>query len=166
MEPLPLFGLQTTLSFLVYVMLAAWYVAPRLTALPLEAALMPLVWVHAFRHVGLTILAPGAADPGIPIALPTMIAYGDLASGMLALIALFALRWKLAGAIALVWVFNVVGVADLASATVQGIRHQVFTYPLGVNWLIVTFYVPALWVSSFMIFHRLLKPRVAATRGV
>jgi hypothetical protein len=32
----------------------------------------------------------------------------------------------------------------------------VFTHPLGVNWVIVTMYVPALLVSSFLIFKLLL----------
>jgi len=32
-------------------------------------ALAPLLWIHAFRVVGGTILAPGAVDPGVPIEL-------------------------------------------------------------------------------------------------
>jgi hypothetical protein len=34
----------------------------------------------------------------------------------------------------------------------------VFTYSLGVNWLIVAVYVPALLVSSALIFWLLLSP--------
>jgi len=33
----------------------------------------------------------------------------------------------------------------------------VFTYALGVNWVIVTIYVPALLVSSLLIFMQLLR---------
>jgi hypothetical protein len=36
--------------------------------------------------------------------------------------------------------------------------YSVFSEPLGVNWLIVTVYVPALLVSSFLIFLKLLGP--------
>jgi len=39
------------------------------------------------------------------------------------------------------------------------LRFSVFTYALGVNWVIVTIYVPALLVSSFLIFTQLLGPR-------
>jgi hypothetical protein len=39
----------------------------------------------------------------------------------------------------------------------------VFTYPLGVNWVIVTMYVPALLVSSLLIFLQLLGPNRSAT---
>jgi hypothetical protein len=35
-------------------------------------------------------------------------------------------------------------------------RFSVFTYALGVNWVIVTIYVPALLVSSLLIFIQLL----------
>jgi hypothetical protein len=37
-------------------------------------------------------------------------------------------------------------------------RYSVFTEPLGVNWVIVTAYVPALLVSSFLLFVTLLGP--------
>src|SRR5438309_4479211 len=59
MEPIVLFGIQFTLSLVVYSLIAFWYVAPRLSRLPRELALVPLLWVHAFRTVGGTILAPG-----------------------------------------------------------------------------------------------------------
>jgi hypothetical protein len=35
-------------------------------------------------------------------------------------------------------------------------RFNVFTYTLGINWVIVTIYVPALLVSSLLIFMQLL----------
>src|SRR2546427_1800658 len=70
MEPIVLFGIQFTLSLVAYAFNAFWYVAPRLSRLPREVALVPLLWVHAFRIVGGTILAPGAVDAGVPIGLP------------------------------------------------------------------------------------------------
>jgi hypothetical protein len=60
MEPIVLFGIQFTLSLVAYSLIAFWYVAPRLSGLPRGLALAPLLWVHAFRIVGGTILAPGA----------------------------------------------------------------------------------------------------------
>jgi hypothetical protein len=42
--------------------------------------------------------------------------------------------------------------------TIQSVRDNVFTYPLGVNWVIVAIYVPALLVSSLLIFEQLLSP--------
>ena len=156
MEPIVLFGIQFTLSLVAYSLLAAWYVAPRLSGLPRELALAPLLWVHAFRVVGGTILAPGAVGPGVPMQFRTMIGYGDLATALLALLALIALRAGFPRAISLVWLCVSVGLLDTVNAIVQSLRFDVFTYALGVNWVIVTIYVPALLVSSLLIFVRLL----------
>jgi len=95
MEPIVLFGVQFTLSLVAYSLIAFWYVAPRLSGLPREVALVPLLWVHAFRTVGGTILAPGAVGPGVLMEFRTMIGYGDLATAALALVAVSALRARL-----------------------------------------------------------------------
>jgi len=158
MEPIVLFGIQFTLSLVAYALIAFWYVVPRLSRLPLETALVPLLWVHAFRIVGGTILAPGAVDAGVPMAFRVMIGYGDMATALLALLALIALRARFSGAIALVWLFIIVGMLDTINAIIQSLRDSVFNYALGVNWVIVTMYVPALLVSSLLIFMQLLNP--------
>ena len=162
MPPIVLFGIQFTLSLLAYALIAVWYVAPRLAGLPREAALVPLLWVHAFRVVGGTILAPGSVDAGVPMDFQIMVGYGDIVTGFLALLALIALRARFSGAIALVWLCILFGTLDTANAIVQSMRYGVFNYPLGFNWVIVTLYVPALLVSSVLIFMRLLKPRRSA----
>ncbi len=178
MEPIVLFGIQFTLSLLVYALLASWYVVPRLASVPKElalvpllwslcsgpSALVPLLWVHAFRIIGGAILAPGATDPAVPADFRTMIGYGDMITAFLAIIALLALRARFRGALAVVWLFLIVGTADTVNVIVQSIRDSVFTHPLGVNWLIVTMYVPALIVSNVLIVIYLLKPRKIAVR--
>jgi len=158
MEPIVLFGIQFTLSLAAYALIAFWYVAPRLSELPREVALAPLLWVHAFRIVGGTILAPGAVDAGVPTEFRVMIGYGDMATAFLAVLALIALRIHFRGAIAVVWLCVTVGMLDTVNAIVQSMRVSVFTYPLGVNWVIVSMYVPALLISSLLIFMRLLGP--------
>jgi hypothetical protein len=156
MEPIVLFGIQFTLSLAAYLLIAFWYVVPRLSVLPREVALMPLLWVHAFRVVGGTILAPGAVGPGVPMEFRTMVGSGDLITALLALLALAALRARIQGAIALVWLCVIVGMLDTVNAIIQSMRFNVFTYTLGINWVIVTIYVPALLVSSLLIFMQLL----------
>src|SRR2546422_8688277 len=88
MEPVVLFGIQFTLSLAAYALIGFWYVVPRLSGLPREIALAPLLWIHAFRVVSGTILAPGAVDAGVPMEFRVMIGYGDLATAFLALLAL------------------------------------------------------------------------------
>jgi hypothetical protein len=157
MEPIVLFSIQFTLSLIAFLLIAFWYVAPRLSRLPREAALVPLLWVHAFRIVGGTILAPGSVDAGVPMAFRLMIGFGDLATAFLALLALIALRARFSGAIALVWLCIVVGMVDTVNAIIQSMRDNVFSYALGLNWVIVAIYVPALLVSSLLIFMQLLR---------
>ena len=161
MEPIVLFGIQFTFFLAAYALIALWYVAPRLSRLPRELALVPLVWVHAFRMVGGTILAPGAVDTTVPMEFRTMIGYGDMVTGVLAVVALIALRLRFRYAIALVWLFLAVGLLDTVNAIIQSMRFSVFTHGLGFNWVIVTTYVPALLVSSVLIFIHLRRPKGA-----
>ena len=158
MEPIVLFGIQFTFCLAAYALIGWWYVAPRLSRLPRELALVPLVWVHAFRIVGGTILAPGSVDAAVPMEFRTMIGYGDMVTGVLALLASIALRLHLPYAIALVWICLAVGLLDTVNAIIQSMRFSVFTHGLGFNWVIVTTYVPALLVTSVLIFIHLRRP--------
>lgn len=156
-EPLVLFGIQYSASLIAYALMAYWYVGPRLSKLPREAALVPLLWVHVFRIVGGSILAPGAVEASVPADFRVMIGYGDLTTAFLALVALVALRARFSGAIALVWLCAIVAAVDTVNAIVQSVRGSVFTYALGVNWVIVVMYVPALIVTNVLIFMQLLR---------
>ncbi len=69
------------------------------------------------------------------------------------LLALLALRTGTAGALVLVWIFNLVGTADLLNA----LRRVDVAQSFGAAWYIPTFLVPLLLVAHFMIFVRLLK---------
>ena len=162
MKPIVLFSIQFSLSLVAYALIAAWYVVPRLSERPREAALQPLLWVHAFRVAGGAVLAPGAVAAAVPIAFQRLVGYGDLITAALALIALAALRARLPGAIAVTWTVLVVGMADTINAIIQSMRYSVFNHALGVNWVIVTIYVPALLVSSALILWQLLRSPAAA----
>jgi hypothetical protein len=154
MSTLQIFGVQFTLSLIVWALVAKWYVAPRLASLPPRDALMPLLFLHAFRHVGLVFLVPtvvGAALPA-PFAVPT--AYGDLLTGLLALVAIVGLRGGWRAAIGLVWVANVVGTLDLLYGFAQGIRFRV---ALGAAYYIPIVVNPAMYVTHVMIFAMLAK---------
>jgi hypothetical protein len=165
MGPIVLFGIQFTLSLVAYGLIASWYVEPRLMTMPREAALVPLLWIHAFRVVGGAILAPGGVDPGVPLDFRVMVGSGDLATAFLALVALVGLRVRFSGAIALVWICVVVGTLDTLNAIIQSMRYSVFDFALGVNWVIVTSYVPLLVVSSVLIFQQLLRRPLPSVTG-
>jgi hypothetical protein len=161
-EPLVLFSVQFTFALLAYALAARWYLWPRIGQLSPAIALVPLVWVHVFRIVGGSILAPGSVGPGVPAEFREMVGYGDMVTGALALIALMGLRARGDRALWFVWVFVLVGLVDTTNAVIQSMRFSVFDQPLGVNWVIVTAYVPALLVSSYLIIVELLRARRAA----
>src|SRR4029453_4544623 len=87
----------------------------------------------------------------IPDGTRDAIVYGDLLGMALALATLSALRFRSRLAVPLAWVFVVATVLDLGNAAVAGIREELFDKAADVTWLILTFYVPLLWVSVVLV---------------
>ena len=153
MDTLAIFGLQLVLSLIVYSLVAKWYVMPWLAEKPIHQALMPLIFPHALRHIGLTFFVPGVVAQPLPSFFANTVGYGDLISGLLALLSLVALRGRWGLALPLVWLFDIVGTADLLNA----LRHADAVPNFGATWYIPTFWVPVLLVTHVMIFARLLR---------
>ena len=151
-----IFVVQVVFSFVVYGLIATWYVGPRLAPLPLHDALRPLIFLHAFRYVGLVFLVPAVVAPTLVPEFARPAAYGDLLAAGLALVALVALRWRWPLALPLVWIFNVVGTADLLYAFFQGWLRGVGP-SLGSAWYIPTLIVPVLFITHAMIFAMLVR---------
>ena len=149
-----IFGLQFLLSLLAWGVTAGFLLSPRLAQLPQHEALLWLSVPHAFRHVGMVFLVPGVVDQPLPTQFAGPAAYGDLATGVLALFAIIALRSRWSVALVLVWLFNIVGTVDLANA----LRHVDVAPRFGAAWYIPTMLVPLLLVTHFLIFKRLLSP--------
>lgn len=154
MSTVQIFGLQFLLSLVVYGLIARWYLAPRLAALPLASALVPLLFLHAFRHLGMVFLVPAVVGGALEPEFAQPAAYGDLLAALLALLAIAALRARWSAALAAVWLFNVVGTLDLINALYHGIRLDV---SLGAAYYVPTFVVPALLVTHAMIFVMLAR---------
>jgi len=154
MIPQAICGLQFTLSLIVFGLLAKWVLAPWLASQTQREAIFWLTLPHAFRYMGMVFLVPGVVAQPLPDYFAIPAAYGDLLTGVLALLTLVVLRigWK--GAMGAVWVFNVVGTVDLLNA----LRHAEIVPNFGAAWYIPTLFVPLLLVTHFMIFARLLKP--------
>jgi hypothetical protein len=153
MDTQAIFGLQFVMSLVVWGLIAKWLLAPWLAKMPSHDALFWLTLPHAFRHIGMVFLVPGVVAQPLPAAFAMPAAYGDLVTGVLALLALAALRTGWVGALALVWLFNIVGTVDLLNA----LRHVNVAPAFGAAWYIPTFLVPLLLVTHFMIFVRLLR---------
>ena len=153
MDVQAIFGVQFVLSLVVWGLIAKWLLAPWLESKSPHDALFWLTLPHAFRYMGMVFLVPGVVAQPLPSAFAIPAAYGDLVTGVLALLALIALRTGWARALALVWLFNMVGTVDLLNA----LRQANVVRDFGAAWYIPTLFVPLLLVTHFMIFARLRR---------
>jgi uncharacterized membrane protein len=129
------------------------FIWPELRRRPLAAALRPLLMLHSFRFGGLVFLVPGVVSPELPSAFATAAAYGDLVATVLALLALALLPGRLG--IAVVWLFNIWGTADLLNAFYQGNNSGLQAGQLGAAYFIPTVFVPLLLITHGLIFRLL-----------
>jgi hypothetical protein len=159
MDSFQIFGIQMTLSLIVFSLLAKWYLAPALASWQLYDALVLLVFPHALRHLGLTALASAAVDPNFPKEWSVPVACGDMVADILAIICVIALHARSPIAIGLVWLFNIWGSLDFLFVIGQGMRVEITRYQFNGFWYIPTFWVPVLIVSHVLIFNLLLKRR-------
>jgi hypothetical protein len=143
----------------VCAIVVAWYVWPALSKLPRNSALIPLVFVHVLRYVGMTLLVAGMVDPRLPREFLSNAAYGDLIAAALAFASIFALRSNWRAAVPLVWVFNTWGFVDLLNGVRGVLQLNVPSFHLGTAWYIYTFYAPLVIASHLMIFVILIKSR-------
>jgi hypothetical protein len=153
------FGVQTLLSFVVFGLLAWWYVWPWLRSIDRTNAFTALTFIHALRPIGATVLVSSVAGTALPRDFAEAVAYGDLATSVLAIITLIALRFRLGFAIALVWFTNIVGTVDLVNALVGGVRYDIARLGMGSFWYVVTILVPILWIAHALAFLLLLRRR-------
>jgi hypothetical protein len=159
MDTTQIFWMQLLVSCGVCASVVAWYVWPYLTKLSVNSALIPPLFVHVPRYVGMTLLVTGMIDPKLPREFLSSTAYGDLLEAGLALASIFALRSNWRGAVPLVWVTNTWGFADLLNGVRGVLQLNVPSFNLGTIWYIYTFYAPLVIVSHLMIFWILIKSR-------
>ena len=153
-----LLGISVLMSFIAFGIVTTHYIWPSLRTMPLERALIPLVVPHMFRFVGLSFLVPGVVAPSLQPAFAKPAAYGDLIAAILAIVATLALSAHLSWAVAIVWVFNLWGSADLVHAIYQGqVRLRIGPGSLGAAFFIPTVIVPPLLITHGLVFRLLLS---------
>lgn len=154
--------LSITFALIAWSLIIYWYVHPVLKHFPLEKAIEPILFLHAFRYVGLMFLVPGVTSEVLDSRFAHPAAYGDLVAAMLAFIAIAAIRLNTRWAMASVWVFNIWGMADLLNAVARG---MLFTPDghLGATYWIPATIVPLLLVTHVYVFI-LLAGRFSGSR--
>jgi hypothetical protein len=143
-------------STIVFAVAARIYLFSRLAELSPRSVLLPILLLHAFRHLGLMFLSPGATYAGVPPQFAYPAAFGDLLAALLALAAIPAVARNARGARALVWVFNVEGFVDLLAAITLATIHDAEPH-MGPAYWIPAFWVPALLVTHYITFVVLLR---------
>ena len=152
-------GLASALSFIVFLLMAAWYVVPWLKSRSRADALTALLWVQAFRYIALQIFSAQKFGFAVSDGARDQIAIGDVIGAILAVSAIIALRYRARISIGLTWLLAVETVFDLANSTIAGVSEHLFETAAAVTWLILTFYVPILWVSLGLIAWQLYGRR-------
>ncbi|MEX3934406.1 hypothetical protein AB4Y32_21880 [Paraburkholderia phymatum] len=166
MSPELLFRLHLVLGYVTWLPCFGVYVWPRLKSMdPLEAQ-RAIATLHSFRFFGLAFILPGVVSPDLPASFTVFAAYGDFATGVLALLALLTARIR-----PLFWLFvvafNLVGAIDLIldyyHATLADLPAR--AGELGAMYAIPIIYVPVLAITHVAAFYLLLRPQPKAVRS-
>ena len=158
------FRIHLVLGYVAWMLCFSAFILPRLRSMSRFEAHRVIATLHSFRFFGLVFIVPGVVGPNLPASFATFAAYGDFATGVLAILALLTARipplfWTFTVA------FNVVGAADLIldyyHATVAGL--PAMAGQLGATYAIPIIYVPLLMITHGVALYWLL-PRPQDSR--
>jgi len=167
MSPETIFNLHLILGYVAWLLCFGVYILPRLKSMDLVAPQRAIATLHSFRFFGLVFILPGVVGPNLPAGFATFAAYWDLATGVLAILALLTVRMR-----PLFWLFvvafNLVGVVDLIldyyHATQAGL--PALAGQLGATYAIPIIYVPLLMITHVVAFYLLLRPQPKTARAL
>ena len=166
MSPETLFRIQLGLGYVAWLLCFRAYVWPRLKTMDRVDAHRAIATLQSFRFFGLVFILPGVVG-NLPAGFATFAAYGDFATGLLAMLALLTVRIR-----PLFWLFvvafNLVGVTDLIVDYYHAIQVDLPARAgeLGATYAIPIIYVPLLMITHIVVFYLLVRVQAAAARGV
>jgi hypothetical protein len=163
LPPAAIFNVQLALGYGPWLICFGAYVWPRLRAMSPVDAQRTIAMLHSFRFFGLVFILPGVVGPALPAAFALPAAWGDFATGVLAMLALLAVRvrplfWTLVVA------FNLLGLLDILVDYYNGVRLDLpaLSGQLGATYVIPIVYVPILMITHWAAFILLLRPAKAS----
>jgi hypothetical protein len=142
-------------SLIAWGIVTARYIWPGLRLRQRVEALRPLLILHSFRFIGLSMLVPGVVSPDLPPAFAHPAAFGDIIAAILALVSLLLL--PRAAGVAVAWIFNLWGLADLFNAFYQANHAGLLAGQLGSAFFLPTLIVPLLLITHVLVFRILLQ---------
>jgi hypothetical protein len=167
MSPEMLFPIHLALGYVTWLLCFGVYVLPRLTSMDQVDAQRAIATLHSFRFFGLVFILPGVVGPNLPADFAVFAAYWDLATGVLAILALLTVRIR-----PLFWLFivgfNLVGTVDLILDYYHAIHVDLPAQAgqLGATYAIPIIYVPALMITHVAAFYLLMRPQRKAARAL
>ena len=167
MSPEIIFQLHLLLGYVACMLFAGVYVLPKLKSMDRIEAHRVIATVHSFRFFGLVFILPGVVGPNLPASFATFAAYGDFATGILAIIALLTVRIRPAFWLFVV-AFNLVGTVDVIVDYYHAVRAGLpaLAGQLGATYVIPVIYVPFLMITHFIAFYLLMRPQPKAAQAL
>jgi hypothetical protein len=159
MSPATVFQIHLILGYVPWLLCFGAYVWPRLKSMDPVEAQRAIATLHSFRFFGLVFTIPGVVGPNLPVDFAEFAAYGDFATGVLAMLALLSVRIR-----SLFWLlvvaFNLVGAADILIDYYHGIQLDLpaLSGQLAATYWIPILYVPILVITHFAAFYLLSRP--------
>jgi hypothetical protein len=156
MSNILILNLQFVMALGAYVVIYRIYLQTWFKAQPFGKAVLPPLLLHAFRYMGLALIVPGQIDPVIPMSALQVMAWGDFASGVTALLAAISVYHRWSSATALVALFSLVGIGDLFTVGYTAINAGVFFADIGTMWFVLVVYAPVMLLAQIYIAYRLV----------
>ncbi len=161
MSPATIFQIHLVLGYVPWLLCFGAYVWPRLKAMDRIEAQRANATLHSFRFFGLVFLIPGVVGANLPAGFASFAAYGDFATGLLAMLALLTVRIR-----SVFWpfviAFNLVGTGDIIIDYYHGnqVGLAMLAGELGATYAIPIVYVPVLMITHVAAFYLLLRRKV------
>lgn len=164
MSPTVIFDIHLVLGYVPWLLCFSAYIWPKLRGMGRIEAQRAIATLHSFRFFGLVFILPGVVGPNLPSGFAEFAAYGDFATGLLALLALLTIRtrflfWPL------VLAFNVAGAADILIDYYHGVLLNLpaVSGQLAATYWIPIIYVPILMITHVAAFYMLVRPQPKST---
>ncbi len=162
MSPETLFRIHLVLGYVAWLLCFGAYIWPWLRSMDRVEAQRAIATLHSFRFFGLVFILPGVVG-NLPAGFTTFAAYGDFATGLLAMVALLTVRIR-----PVFWLFvvafNVVGTVDLIVDYYHAVQLDLpaIAGEFGPTYAIPIIYVPLLMITHVAAFYLLLVRRPIA----
>jgi hypothetical protein len=167
MSPDTLFQIHLVLGYVAWLFCFGVYILPHLTSMSRVEAHRAIATLHSFRFFGLVFILPGVVGPQLPASFAVFAAYWDLATSLLAMLALLTVRVR-----PLFWLFvvgfNLVGTTDLILDYYHAVHIGLpaVAGQFGAAYAIPVIYVPALMITHLTAFYLLMHPHGVAARSL